>query len=337
MKKLSLIAFLFIGMVYGSFEQPSEIREMCKKAQLLESQISKLTTELAVLQEKGKMAIPVVHDIYKMLSRCVTVLFDITRFSNFLALHYKNKDDFIRCSIVIKNFSNYFQSVSNKLKQSGDEIYKLQQAKEQTAKDYEDTLKEYKKINEDIQKNLTIIGKQREERVIQDDVVYHIAAKSESIEELDAELEAENTVGVLKNTKISTALKLCSPVQGKIVEEFGDKGSDGEMIYHLGFETSYEAIVTSPAKGLVVFSGKFLDYGNMVIISNGEYRLFIYGMKTVFTATGDIINIGDYIGKMDGESKELPILKIQLKRSGEPLDPRHWLFQSQENGEKSEK
>ena len=176
------------------------------------------------------------------------------------------------------------------------------------------------------------LAEKREENIIQNDVVYHLASKSESIEELDAELEAENTVGVLKNTKVSTNLVLSTPVFGKIVTEFGDKGLNGEMVYYLSFETSPGAIVTSPAQGLVVFSGRFLNYNNMVILSNGEYRIFLYGMDNVFAATGDVVKIGDYIGKMQENSAERPILKMELKKSGEPLDPRSWLQESAEKG-----
>ena len=161
-------------------------------------------------------------------------------------------------------------------------------------------------------------------------MVYHIATKSESIEELDAELEAENVVGVLRNNKVSTNLSLAYPVNGRIVAEFGDRGDDDSMICYMGFETNHGAVVTSPAKGLVVFSGSFLNYQNMVIISNGEYRIFLYGMKKIFASTGDVVEAGDYIGKMDEESKDLPIVKMELRKSGEPLDPRHWILQTVE-------
>ena len=116
--------------------------------------------------------------------------------------------------------------------------------------------------------------------------------------------------------------------------EFGDRGSDGNMIFYLGFETAKNAVVTSPVKGQIVFSGSFLNYKNMVVISNGEYRIFIYGIKTLFASIGEVVESGDFLGRMDGESDELPILKMELKKSGEPLDPRHWLIQIVDNGEK---
>jgi septal ring factor EnvC (AmiA/AmiB activator) len=193
--------------------------------------------------------------------------------------------------------------------------------------DLESNIDRYNNLKIAIDKKTSSLPRQNEEGIMQN-VVCHIATKSESIDELDAELESESAVGVLKNTKISTDLSLVYPVCGKIVTEFGDKGQNGEMIYYISFETRPSAIVTSPAKGLVVFAGNFLNYGNMIIISNGEYRIFLYGMETMYTMTGDIVEIGDYVGKM--KSSDDNIVKMELRKSGEALDPRHWLLQTLE-------
>ncbi|MBE6447465.1 MAG: hypothetical protein E7015_03205 [Alphaproteobacteria bacterium] len=315
--------------------QPQIIRDLCKKCQIIEAKISKLETELANLKEKEKMSVPVVRNVYEMLSRCFTVLFDMQRFSNMLVLiPNQNKNDFVRCSIVIKGFSSYFKAINSKLGQSGNAIARLKQRKENALKDYEQSSKDYVVISEELRKTSEQITSKREKNVTQEDVVCHIAAKCGSIEELDAELEAENMVGILKNTKISTKLALVYPVSGKIVAEFGDRGTDGEMIFYLGFETSKGAVVTSPVKGLIVFAGNFLNHKNMVVLSNGDYRIFVYGIKTLFASIGDLVEVGDFLGWMDNSTENHQILKMELKRSGEPLDPRHWLLQMIDNGDK---
>lgn len=334
MKFLSLIFFLFFEIAFCDFSQPGLMRELCKQAQALEASISKLKSALRDIEKREKMSAPAIINVYEILSRYCTVLANIQRFSDFLVLtKYENRSDFIRCSIIIKSFTNYFKSVSIKLEKDTAEISKLKKEKSDLLEKYEKALDEYKKACEKLDLEAKKLTDSREENVIQNDVVYHIATKSESIEELDAELEAENIVGVLKNTKISTDLSLAYPAKGKIVSEFGDRGEDGEMISYLGFETNRGAIITSPVKGLIVFSGNFLNYKNMVIISNGEYRIFLYGMKTIFASTGDIVEVGDYIGKMEDNSEQLPIVRIELKKSGEPLDPRHWLQKSIEKGD----
>lgn len=318
-----------------SFVQSTEMRKLCKEAQKLESTLSKVQSALQDMNKREKMSLPTMINVYEILSRCCTVLSSIQRFSNILIISkYQNRSDFIRCSIVIKSFADYFKNMSLKLGRDNAELIKLQREKSNLDKDYILALDRYKGVCRKIDEESKKLAETREENVIQNDVVYHIATKSESIEELDAELEAENVVGVLRNNKVSTDLSLVYPVNGKIVTEFGDRGDDGSMICYMGFETNHGAIVTSPVKGLVVFSGNFLNYQGMVIISNGEYRIFLYGIKKIFASTGDIVEIGDYIGQMDDEQKESPIVKMELRKSGEPLDPRHWLMQTIEKGKK---
>ena len=331
-----LASFLFLFQTGDcAFVQSAEIRSFCKKAQGLEANLSKVRSSLQDISKREKMSLPSVINVYEILSRYCTVLASIQRFSNMLIISkYQNRNDFIRCSIVIKSFADYFKTISRKLGKENKELVKLQREKSNLSKNYTQTSAKYEDICKKIEDESKKLAGNREENVIQNDVVYHIATKSESIEELDAELEAENVVGVLRNNKVSTNLSLAYPVNGRIIAEFGDRGDDDSMICYVGFETNPGAIVTSPAKGLVVFSGSFLNYKNMVIISNGEYRIFLYGINKIFSATGDVVEIGDYIGKMDEESKDQPVIKMELRRSGEPLDPRHWIIQTVEKRKK---
>ena len=325
--------FLYSQGISGEVVQTDELRTLCKDAQKLEQDIDNLHKELDIILKKETTSVPVIKNIYEVLTRCFTILFNIQRFSKILILiQQDNKNDFVRCSIVIKNFADYFKQVSSRLDKEGSKVLELKKQKKSVNKELGSKKDQYEKTSKKIEKIIKELSKNREENIIQNDVVYHLASKSESLEELDAELEAENTIGVLKNTKVSTELEIAYPVYGRIIEEFGDKGIDGEMIYNLAFETMPGAIVTSPAKGLVVFSGRFLNYGNMVILSNGEYRIFLYGIDSTFASTGDVLSIGDYVGKMQESSEDKPVIKMELKKSGEPLDPRHWLQETLEKG-----
>jgi septal ring factor EnvC (AmiA/AmiB activator) len=313
--------------------QTQEMRNFCKKALELEQKITKIEAEIEAVNQKEKVSAPVVKNMYEMLTRCFTVLFDIERFSKILAINCRNnKNDFVRCSVIIKNFVSYFKSIEKQLGKTSSEMVLLKNEKKSLQEESKNAVDEYESLLKKIDEKSAIIAKKREENIIQNDVVYHIASKSESIEELDAELEAENIIGVLKNTKISTNLALSYPVCGKVITEFGDKNPNNEMIYYISFETRPGAMVISPAYGLIVFAGKFLNYGNMMIVSNGEYRIFVYGMDQLFASTGDVVEIGDYVGKMNANALANPLLKMELKKSGEPLDPRQWMLQSIEKG-----
>ncbi|GHU16701.1 peptidase M23 [Alphaproteobacteria bacterium] len=319
----------------ASVECKRELKELCKKAFELEQKILKEEEVLDCINQEERTSAPVVKNKYEILARCLTLLCDIQRSSKILTINPDEKiNDFVRCSIVIKNFASYFKSIGGQLGKAGSEVVALKREKNIKKKRLQELIDEYEKLVKKIDEKAAEIAKSRPENVIQSDVVYHIASKSESIEELDAELEAENAIGVLKNTRISTELSLDYPVCGKIVTEFGDKNPDGEMICYISFETRPGAIVRSPAKGCVVFAGKFLGYGNMVIISNGDYRVFVYGMDTIATSIGEFLEIGDYIGKMNASPLSNPVLKMELKKTGESLDPRHWMLQTIEKGKK---
>lgn len=319
----------------GDFVQTAKLRECCRKAQEAEKKMTGLEDKIDQFSKEERISAPVTRNIYNMLTSCFTLLFTIQRFRGILALNQENnKNDFVRASIIIKNFAAYFHNVSDALHRYSAERTEIRKRREAQEKILNETKEEYKTAVEEVTEVSTKLAEKRPENSIVNDVVYHIASKSETIEELDAELEAENTVGVLKNTKVSTELKLSYPAAGKIVSEFGDKGINEQMIYYLGFETRNGAVVTSPVKGLVVFAGKFLNYNNMVIISNGEYRVFMYGIDKLFSVTGDLVEIGDYVGRMDVHSIDNPVLKVELRKSGEPLDPRHWLVQTLEKEKK---
>ena len=327
-----LLTFCCMEKSFSEVVQNEEIRQYCKDAQRLEHEISNLTIELDNVQKMEMTSLPMIKDICEVLSVYFTVLLCIQRFSTMLALIQKdNKNDFVRCAIVIKNLTAYFNQVSNKLEKEGSKVLYLEKRKKEIDEKVSDRKNCYEKIDEKIQKITSDLSKNREENIIQNDVVYHLASKSESLEELDAELEAEQTVGVIRDIKINSRLILNYPVYGRIVTEFGDRSSTGEMIYCLSLETVPGAVVTSPCTGVVVFSGKFLNYGNMIIISNGDYRVFLYGMDSLFSATGDILHQGDFVGKMPENPAGKPVIKIELKKSGEPLDPRHWLQEFIEN------
>lgn len=318
--------------------QTESIRNSCKEAQQCEKNITDLSASIENLEKQEKTTIPVVRDVYRILMRCFTVLFDIQRFSKFLAFSQQNnKNDFIRASIIIKNFATYFGNVGAELKKTNNDITNLRAKRSELKAALESNQQRYSQLCAQINDEAVKLTNARsDENVIREDVVYHLANKSETIEELDAELEAENAVGVLKNTKVSTDLSIVFPVAGRLINEFGDRGINDEMIHYMAFEVRPGAIVTAPSKGLVVFSGKFLNYDNMVIISNGEYRLFLYGLGELFVTTGDIVEIGDYIGRMPLDIKEGKVsVKLELKRSGESLDPRHWIQESEEKKRKA--
>ena len=137
MKKIVVFIFAFIFsccLANASSKdisvQSAEIRAICKDAQELEQEISDLESEINIFDQREKNSTPILKSTYEILTRCFTLLFDLQRFSKFLVINsQENKNDFVRCSIIIKNFSAYFKSVSGELSKNTREIIALKQKK----------------------------------------------------------------------------------------------------------------------------------------------------------------------------------------------------------------
>lgn len=306
-----------------------DIKEASKKCTKLEEDIKILSTQLDDIRQKERSSAPVIKKIYEMLARCCTTLCNIRRFSDVLSIGYvENKADFVRCSIVIKNFASYFKDVKRRLTKASVEVVDIKQQKNDLKQKKIEMMNEIFRLIDDIREKFSCINKTKSVNSIQNDVVKHIASKSESIEELDAELEAENTLGVLKNVRVASGnFVISAPVIGNIVGEFGDKINANDMSYSMSFKSHACSIVVAPIDGVIVFVGKFLNYGDIVIINNGDYRIFLYGISNVLISVGDTVNMGDCIGVMDGSISSEPIIRMELRKSGEQLDPRHWIVE----------
>jgi septal ring factor EnvC (AmiA/AmiB activator) len=216
---LSFFAFSCSALeMKGAAIQPPEMRELCKKAQKLEKKTSKLQSEIDLISQKEKVSTTALRSIYEILTRCFTILFNIQRFSNLLVLKQENdKNDFVKCSIIIKNFASYFKRINYQLEKAKTEVSQLKHCKQKKMEELKAETTEYDRLFAEVEARAEKLARARGENAIQNDVVYHLATKSESLEELDAELEAENAVGVLKNTKISTNLSLAYPGRNNCV------------------------------------------------------------------------------------------------------------------------
>lgn len=335
-----LVSFIFVcfdianadAKAKSKLNASSVLHALTDEAMDIERKISKMRYSIDDIKKKEKTYAPIVTNVYDILTRSFTLLFNMARFSDLLSVNQQsNKNDFVRCSIIVKNFAKYYSKIGAQLAKANGEMNLIRQDEKNVLSCIKIEHERYEKVCTVIDKTIHELSKKKAENVILNDIILHLATKSSSLEELDAELEAENSVGVLKSKTVVSALRIHSPVVGQIVSEFGDKLENGKMSYHVAFLPMPNAIVASPIEGLVVFCGKFLEYGNIVIINNGDYRIFLYGLDKISAAPGDVLKIGDYIGKaFNTEEKNKRLIKMELRKSGEFLDPRHWLIESLE-------
>ncbi|MDI6890533.1 MAG: peptidoglycan DD-metalloendopeptidase family protein [Thermodesulfovibrionales bacterium] len=125
--------------------------------------------------------------------------------------------------------------------------------------------------------------------------------------------------------------KLPWPVEGKIAIPYGSQRDPqfDTPVFRSGIfiQTGSDLYAKAVHKGKVVFAEWFKGYGQLMIVNHGDGYHTLYGsLSEIFFKVGDIINIGQTIGRV-GNSGILnaPGLYFELRYRGKPLDPLHWL------------
>ncbi|UXM94863.1 peptidoglycan DD-metalloendopeptidase family protein [Bartonella sp. HY329] len=176
-----------------------------------------------------------------------------------------------------------------------------------------------------------------------------LAQKAQSVQDLVAELERQSKfqLGAGTNEQYGqtpmlevrsdfSKLKgrLALPVLGKKVSSFS-KSSQGET-----YESDAGAVVLSPAEGIVRYAGSFRSYGQMLIIDVGQnYHIIIAGLEKLDVAPGQVVLQGEPVGSMARQliasaseldiGKSAPMLYIEIRREGKPVDPESWWVRGQ--------
>lgn len=109
------------------------------------------------------------------------------------------------------------------------------------------------------------------------------------------------------------------PVAGAVFREFGAAGEAGPA-RGMTLAAGPRARVVAPCAGRVAFAGPFRSYGQLVIIDCGAgTHLVLARMERLDTATGERVLAGEPVGTMPAEE---PRLYVELRRNGQPSDPR---------------
>ncbi len=109
------------------------------------------------------------------------------------------------------------------------------------------------------------------------------------------------------------------PVAGQVAREFGASGEGGPA-RGITMQAAPRARVVAPCTGRVAFAGNFRSYGRLVIIDcGGGIHLVLARLERLETATGERVLTGEPVGNLAAEQ---PQLYVELRRNGQPADPR---------------
>ena len=67
----------------------------------------------------------------------------------------------------------------------------------------------------------------------------------------------------------------------------------------------------------------------MIIEHGGGYHSLLAGFARIDGAVGQWLLAGEPVGRMGGAGGELPLLYVEVRRKGEPINPLPWLTASE--------
>ncbi|WP_316979131.1 murein hydrolase activator EnvC family protein [Shumkonia mesophila] len=120
--------------------------------------------------------------------------------------------------------------------------------------------------------------------------------------------------------------KLPFPVVGHLVGRYGQTTDAGLTRKGISIETRIGAQVVTPYDGLVVYAGQFRGYGQILILEHGEgYHTLLAGLTRIDTVPGQWLAAGEPVGVMESADRGIPVLYMELRRNGQPINPLPWL------------
>lgn len=119
--------------------------------------------------------------------------------------------------------------------------------------------------------------------------------------------------------------KISLPAEGNIFSFYGDKIKNGDESKGITIRTRHSAQITAPHPGEIVYTGPFLDYGNLVIIRHEEnYHTLLAGLEQITAKPGQQILEGEPLGEM-GKTDASTELYMEIRKDNRPIDPAPWL------------
>ena len=120
--------------------------------------------------------------------------------------------------------------------------------------------------------------------------------------------------------------RLPLPVIGDLIGRYGENLPTGLSRKGIDIAARSGAQVIATYDGKIAFAGKFRGYGQLLIIDHGDgYHTLLAGMARIDMAVGQHVSTGEPVGLMGADGGDRPVLYVELRRKGQPINPLPWL------------
>ena len=125
---------------------------------------------------------------------------------------------------------------------------------------------------------------------------------------------------------------LTMPARGDVVTRYGasvQRAGGATRSKGIEIATRAGAQVVAPYDGQVVYAGPFRGYGRILIIEHGgRYHSLLAGLDRIDAVVGQWVLAGEPVGIMGSGANRDPELYLELRRTGQPINPLPWLAQT---------
>ncbi|MEQ8665644.1 MAG: peptidoglycan DD-metalloendopeptidase family protein [Rhodospirillales bacterium] len=154
------------------------------------------------------------------------------------------------------------------------------------------------------------------------------ASEAEQKAEVESNASRTRTANVALTGELITSRqgRLPMPVTGVLASRYGDVNENGVTLRGIRIAARENAQVIAPHEGVAVYSGEFRGYGQLLIIEHGGgYHTLLAGMARIDTDMGQNVLSGEPVGVMGAGDEGRPVLYVELRRSGRPINPLPWI------------
>lgn len=307
-----------------------EAGQLQTQIEVLDKKIAETKTSLAVEQEKLDVATEKANEKYEVFQERFRIMCEQGDVSYLeMLLSAKSFSDFVDKAEIMKEISRYdkaifdeMDKVREQIEKSRDEIAKLKETQEASAKDLQN-------------QKAALVQKQNEQAAYIKELEKDTATYQRIIDEADAAMAALRASVSSSLSKSSGSTNYVggefawpTPSCHYITSHFSPRRKNpvtGIYKRHTGTDigASYGAAVVAANAGTVTLAGWNSGYGNCIIIDHGGGRATLYAHLSAYSVSkGQKVSRGQRIGSVGSTGNSTgPHLHFEVLINGSAVDP----------------